>query len=457
MLFQLPSFLIFLALFAGGLAICPRPMVPGYVFLASLIFYGWWYPPYTVVILAFVIATWVAGLLVRRRPGLLPLLVPLALLPLALFKYADFMLTSLEAVLNQPLPRLHWTLPLGVSFVTFTIISLLVDTARRPGQRAPNFMETAVYITFFPHLIAGPILRIGQILPQLNRIRLDRAGFTANLGLFAVGMLKKVLIADPIGAWVDASYAGMTDGAGMGTIQAWLTMTGFAIQIYCDFSAYSDMAIALAGMFGVRFPENFHKPYMATSMSELWRRWHMTLSFWLRDYVFKPLHKRFYRHARHAAIVTTMVISGLWHGADWTFVLWGLIQGVIMAAEGASGYAQWAGRQRGLSRALCIMLLFVVWLLAATFFRAPSIDAALVVLSSAFGGHGPGMIPAQAPLIAGLIAITLLLHPLDTVDRVRAAVAHVPAALALPVLLVVIIGCSMIAAGRPQTFYYFDF
>lgn len=451
MLFQLPSFFVFLAAFAAGLALCPRRAVLPYVFLASLVFYAWWYPPYTALILGYVLAAWIGGRLVRAHPRLLPAVVVTVLLPLLLFKYTDFVMTTLEEVTGAGLPHLHWGLPLGVSFVTFSVISLLVDTAKHPKRPFPGFGIVAVYVTFFPHLIAGPILRLHKMVPRLSNIRIDRGAFTANAGLFAIGMMKKVLIADPVGLWVDGAIA---DPGQLGAIESWFVILGFAIQIYCDFSAYSDMAIGLAGMFGVAFPENFHKPYAATSMTEVWQRWHMTLSFWLRDYVYKYLREPL---GRMLAILGTMAVSGLWHGAAWTFVVWGLIHGTIMMLENLTGHADRARQARGLARAVFILVTFGIWALTATFFRAPTLDVAWSVISGGFGARGVGAWPAEALLLGGLILVTLALHPFDTIDRIRSATARVPAVLALPVILVLVAGCAMIAAGRPQAFFYFDF
>lgn len=454
MLFQLPSFFAFLIAFVVLLSICPDKLRFPYLLAASLFFYSWWYPPYTLLLLGLVGLTWISCRLVERNRALLPLLVLVALSPLAVFKYTDFFLSSAQAVTGIVLPRLDWALPLGISFVTFTIVSLLVDTSRRTDTGSPGFMQIAVYITFFPHLIAGPILRAREMIPQLERIRPDWAALAPNLALFALGMLKKVLVADPIGSFVDHAYGSA------GTVGGWealLAVAGFAIQIYCDFSAYSDMAIALAGMFGVRFPENFRSPYLSWSMTELWRRWHMTLSFWLRDYVFIPLHSRLHKHAKHLSIVLTMAVSGIWHGANWTFVLWGILNGLVMAAEGVTGYARFAARQRGLLRAAGIAATFLVWSLAGIIFRAPNLTSAGDILAGAIGLRGWGAWPAQGTLTLALTVAIMALHPFDQVERIRSASGKIPSALIVPVALMAIMGCAMLAAGRPQNFYYFDF
>ncbi len=454
MLFQLPVFLCFLAVFASLLALCPRRFVLPYVVVASLIFYAWWNPPYVAILLGLMIATWAMARLVWRRPSLLPLTIVIALIPLALFKYTDFLLRTVGALTGREAPQFHWLLPLGISFVTFTIISVLVDTTRNRAHPPPDFMRLSVYITFFPHLIAGPILRMRQVVPQLDGIRIDWPRIAPNLGLFAVGMMKKVLIADQLGGYVDTAYGhvGQLSGA-----EALLAMLGFSIQIYCDFAAYSDMAIALAGMFGIAFPENFKSPYAASSMGEIWRRWHMTLSFWLRDYVFKPLHRHLHKYSGHLAIMATMMISGLWHGANWTFIIWGTAQGMLMVVDHMSGYARFSARARGPLLWLCIVLTFLEWTVLLVIFRAPSVHIARSMLESALGAHGWQVWPQQGGLILGLSALTLALHTRDQVGTIRAAFARMPIALSLPLSLTIILACTILAAGRPETFYYFDF
>lgn len=454
MLFQLPSFLLFFLIFCALLAACPQRFRLGFVTLASLVFYAWWYPPAVSLLIAMIVGCWGMLRLVWHDPRWLALCVLVALIPLVLYKYTDFLFATVESLTGIPTPRLGWALPLGVSFVTFTIISFLVDTARQPEDEPPGFWPTAVYLTFFPHLIAGPILRARHILPQLPQLTIARADLMPNLALFTVGMLKKVLVADPVGAYVDRAYAAHA------TLSGWegvVAIFGFAIQIYCDFSAYSDMAIALAGMLGIAFPENFRSPYGSASMGEVWRRWHMTLSFWLRDYVFKPLHGRLHKYARHLSIVVTMTVSGLWHGAAWTFVLWGLAHGLVMMAEAVTGYGRFASAALGWKRGLCILCTFLLWSFLAVIFRSPSLSVAYDVTFGSFLHGSWGHWPAAATVPVLLGAGLLLLHPLDQMAKIRSAAARVPAAIAAPVLLMLCLGCAVIASMQPTNFYYFDF
>ncbi|AWB33059.1 MBOAT family O-acyltransferase [Orrella marina] len=454
MLFQLPSFLLFFLIFCALFAFCPRKFLLNYVTIASLVFYAWWYPPAVLLLIALIVGCWLMLQLVWRDRRWLALCVVLSLMPLVLFKYTDFLLETIDGILGIESPRLGWALPLGLSFVTFTIISYLVDTARQPSQKRPGFWPTAVYLTFFPHLIAGPILRANHILPQLPRLAIAWADFMPNLALFTVGMLKKVLVADPVGAYVDQAYSSHATLSGWESVAA---IFGFSIQIYCDFSAYSDMAIALAGMLGISFPENFRSPYISTSLGEVWRRWHITLSFWLRDYVFKPLHGRLHKYARHLSIVLTMIVSGLWHGAAWTFIVWGLAQGLIMVVESISGYRRFSATSSGWQRGFCILLTFLVWSVLTVIFRSPSMSVAYDVAIGSFVRVGLGDWPAAATVPVLLGVGLLLLHPFDQVDKIRAAAARVPTAILAPMCLLLCLGCATIASMQPANFYYFDF
>ena len=454
MLFQLPSFLLFFLIFCTIFFFCPKRWHLGYVTISSLVFYAWWYPPAVLLMIAMIVGCWWMLRLVWHDRSKLAPCVLVSLIPLVLYKYADFLFETIESISGIGTPRLGWALPLGVSFVTFTIIGYLVDTARQPEKKPPGFWSTAVYLTFFPHLIAGPILRARHILPQLQQMRIASANLMPNLALFTVGILKKVLVADPVGAYVDQAYAAHTTLSGWEGVAA---IFGFSIQIYCDFSAYSDMAIALAGMLGIAFPENFHSPYGSVSMSEVWRRWHMTLSFWLRDYVFKPLHGYLHKYARHLSIVLTMGVSGLWHGAAWTFVLWGLAHGLVMVAETVSGYGRFAAAASGWKRWLCILFTFLIWSLLAVMFRSPSLSVAYDVVAGSFSRGNFGNWPAAATMPVLLGIGLLLLHPFDQVDKIRSMASFVPATVLAPVLLMLCLGCAAVASMQPANFYYFDF
>ena len=250
--------------------------------------------------------------------------------PLVFFKYTDFLYRDVVG----PLFGIHdkildLPLPLGVSFVTFTLTAYVVDIYRGTFQDRVSATTLTGYVLFFPHLIAGPILRPIELIPQLRRPRSAlSAHFYAGLAIFTVGLVKKLVFADQIAAVVDAAYKADV----LSAPQAWLAIYGFSMQIYCDFSGYTDMAIGLALVIGIRLPNNFLRPYGAFSLIDFWRRWHITLSFWLRDYLYIPLGgNRDGRLRTYVNMIITMTLGGLWHGASWTFVIWGVLHGVGVA------------------------------------------------------------------------------------------------------------------------------
>lgn len=347
--------------------------------------------------------------------------------------------------------KLNLGLPLGLSFITFTLISMMVDFSRSSKKKF-TVLDISLYISFFPHLIAGPILRSRELIPQLSKIKVSWQNIVYNLPLFSIGMIKKVLIADQIGAYVHPIFLNPESHDSFSLL---LAAIGFSIQIYCDFSAYSDMAIATAGALGIQFPENFRSPYLAHSLTETWKRWHMTLSFWLRDYVFIPLVRYFRNILPYMPIFITMLVSGLWHGANWTFVLWGGLQGAIMILEKYSGYERFVIANKYV-KPLAIILNFTVWTLLLVLFRNPSVDMAMSYYQALFSFHIEP-ITAKEFFILILIVLTLALHVFDSADYIRTRLMKVPLFLSVPIMAMIILGCSMVAAQKPESFYYFDF
>lgn len=454
MLFQTYQFFIFFLIFVSVFMVTKGQLRLLWVALASLAFYAWWYPPYTLIIVLFIVMGWGGSKIVRKNPKLLPVVVCGALLPLIGFKYTHFLLSNVEALLGASWQLPAWGLPLGVSFVTFTIISLIVDSVKKRSLEQPTFLETAVYVTFFPHLIAGPILRAPQMVPQIPQMRIATERFVPCLALFTVGMLKKVVVADPLGVYVDASFGAASS---LGTVDAALACLAFTIQIYCDFSAYSDMAIALAAFFNVKFPENFHSPFLAPSMGQFWRRWHMTLTFWLRDYVFTPLHKRLHNALPVLALFLTMIVSGLWHGAAWTFVLWGGYFGVVLLIEHISGWGRCQQNSTGLLRATGVVITFCLFVFSIVLFRSPSMAVAGEVYSALLGLNGLGVFPEAGRSVLALSCLILVFHNFDQNDRIMQAAARLPGWIIAPICGAAAFTCAIIAAGRPEAFYYFDF
>src|ERR1700761_7294189 len=305
---------------------------------ASLFFYGAWKPTYLLLLLASIGANFSLGLLMenplrRRSVGMLGVTLNLALL--CYFKYTGFLLGSIHALTGVPLPFVNVVLPLGISFFTFQQIAYLVDVMR--GAKVErDIVAYALFVSFFPHLIAGPLVHHAEMIPQFKRGRTGRSSVLAARGLaiFAAGLFKKVVIADNLAQFVSPVFAHLDAGGGVTTSWAWLATLAYTLQIYFDFSGYSDMAVGLALLFGIRLPVNFRSPYKAASIIEFWRRWHITLSRFLRDYLYIPLGgNRLGEQRRYLNLAVTMLLGGLWHGAGWTFLIWGGLHGVYLCAN----------------------------------------------------------------------------------------------------------------------------
>jgi alginate O-acetyltransferase complex protein AlgI len=378
-----------------------------WIVVASYVFYAyaaWWYP---VLMAASTAISFSGGLAVAsprfapRRKTVLAATIALLLLLLGAFKYASFVggdsLTVLGAVLGQGFPSLHSfladiALPIGISFYTFEAISYVVDVFRGDQEAERDPLRYAVFISFFPHLIAGPIVRYRMLQPQLFRLhRFDADRVREGLLLFSIGLAKKTVVADTFARKTDRY---LTDPSQLAFFTGWAAFLSFGFQIYFDFSAYSDMALGLARMFGIELPWNFDRPYSAASPIEFWRRWHVTLSTWLRDYLYIPLGgNRRGERRRDANLMTTMGLGGLWHGASLNFLVWGLYQGILLV-----GTHHVARQSRRLPHVVAVLVTFAAVTVGWVFFRlhsAPAIGDALVALA---GLRGLGEIPGHLVL-----------------------------------------------------------
>ncbi len=337
---QAEFFVFFAAVMAGLLAIRSNTPRKAFLLAASYYFYAWWDWRFCALLLYCTILNYAVGLGLGRtdQPGVRKLLVATSvvgsLIVLAAFKYYNFFVDSLNALLEPAgwrLGTLAVMLPVGISFFTFQSISYTIDVYRRELPPCRSFLNLALLTSLFPHLVAGPIVRGSQLLPQFEQYRpVTWDGVFSGFRLFVFGMVKKSLIADHVANASDVVFAnpGIFDSA-----TTWQGVIAYTIQIYCDFSGYTDMAIGLARMIGYEFCQNFNHPYLATSIDDFWRRWHVSLSSWLRDYLYIPLGGSRKGPARtYLNLILTMLLGGLWHGAAWTFVLWGLFQGLVLIA-----------------------------------------------------------------------------------------------------------------------------
>lgn len=331
---SIPFLYYFLPVVLLVYGLTPREGKNAVLLLFSLVFYGWGEPKYLAVMLVCTALGYGFGLALGRagRPGVRKALLAASVLSslsfLVYFKYADFFLSNFNALTGASLPLLQLTLPVGISFYTFQILSYTVDVYRGEAQVQKNPIDLACYVTMFPQLIAGPIVRYTDVAEQLKQR--GRGDFQKGASRFLVGLGKKILFANLLGE-VCAAWRGTQDGS---VLFSWLYALSYTLHIYFDFSGYSDMAIGLGTLLGFRFPENFNYPYIAASVTEFWRRWHMTLSRWFRDYVYIPLggnRKGMGKQLRNILIV--WLLTGFWHGAAWNFLCWGLYFAALLILE----------------------------------------------------------------------------------------------------------------------------
>ncbi|MCW5575859.1 MAG: MBOAT family protein, partial [Burkholderiales bacterium] len=388
-----------------GLGRLSAKLAAGWLAAASLFFYGWWSPAYVLLLLASILGNFFAGTAIARAHTagdaarsrrLLTLAVIADLALLSYYKYANFFVDNLNAVTGAGLSFSEIILPLGISFFTFTQIAFLVD-AHQGKAREYNLVHYGLFVTYFPHLIAGPILHHGEMMPQFARREIYRPQhdlIAAGLTLFVLGLAKKVLIADGVAPYVAPVFDAPGAGVTLTMLEAWCGALAYTFQLYFDFSGYSDMAVGLSLLFGVRLPVNFHSPYKAVNIIDFWRRWHMTLSRFLRDYLYVPLGgNRKSRTRRYINLLVTMLLGGLWHGAGWTFVLWGALHGVYLVINhGWREFRRRLGHNIHQStpwgrRAGCL-LTFIAVVAAWVLFRAPDIESAAAILRAMAGFNG---------------------------------------------------------------------
>ncbi len=375
----------------------------GWLALASLFFYGWWDIHYVPLLLSSIAFNYIAGYFIGHQvaqPSQSRSKVPLAaaitanLGLLGYFKYANFFVENLNSAVGASLLLEQIVLPLGISFFTFTQIAFLVDTYQSKVKEY-NFVHYALFVTYFPHLIAGPVLHHKEMMPQFAErkvVQMDLQNVAVGVSIFVLGLTKKVWIADSLARYATPVFSAVAAGSHPMLMEAWVGALAYTLQLYFDFSAYSDMAIGLSLMFNVRLPMNFNSPYKATNIIDFWRRWHMTLSRFLRDYLYIPLGgNRHGKAQRYVNLTLTMVLGGFWHGAGWTFVIWGALHGIYLMINHAwQGFAQrmsW-GDGGKLGRFSAGTLTFLAVVIGWVFFRADSVSSAISMLQSMIGKHG---------------------------------------------------------------------
>ncbi len=473
----------------------------GWLVLASLAFYAWWNPPYVLLLLFSLAFNFAAGWAVARRHGdrrsgrslrrlALVLGIGVNLGLLGFFKYADFFIATMNAAIGADFNFLNVILPLAISFFTFQQITYLVDSYR--GDTVGySFLDYALFVTFFPQLIAGPIVHHKEMMPQFRderTFRFDPLNVSVGLTLFTTGLFKKVVIADSLAPYANQVFTAAENGVSPGFAEAWTAALVYALQLYFDFSGYSDMALGVARMFGVRLPVNFDSPYKARNTGEFWRRWHVTLGRFLRDYVYIPMGgSRRGTLRRFANIYVVMILCGFWHGAGWTFIVFGAVHATFVAANHVllmmkrhRGAPDDHGGRTAAAFAWCLTM--GAFLLSIVLFRAESFGSALLLLREMIlPSAEPTASPIGLDVAAGLtLALPLLVFCLLAPNsnaimadyhrpiawRPREEGGHEPAApkwlrwrptLPLAVITAAMFVVSVLLLSRANEFLYFQF
>ncbi|MBR6333301.1 MAG: MBOAT family protein [Bacteroidales bacterium] len=477
MVFSSLTFLfLFLPVVLFLLSLCRKiPYQNTLLFLSSLLFYAWGGVSYTLILLGSIVVNFLAGNAIQNHPHHRKLWFTLAVIlnlsSLIFFKYANFLVDNVNVLTSifgiSPIFLKRILLPIGISFYTFQGISYLTDVYRGQVKAQTNFIRLGTYIALFPQLIAGPIIRYHEIEPQLSQRDFSWENLYQGIQRFCFGLARKILIANQLALIADDIFA-----RAPGTITsatAWLGALVYALQIYYDFAGYSDMAIGLGRMFGFRFPENFNFPYLATSIRDFWRRWHITLSAWFKDYLYIPLGgNRKGKGRTYLNLYIVFFLTGLWHGASWTFVVWGLMHGTLMVVE-RLGFDRLLEKSYQPLRHLYTLLMVVV---AWVFFRADSLDYAVTFVGRMFSFQGGGLSPFMAyyrqPLywVVGIIALLGATPLFDWLNRQwKTAVCNGNRCMShlrywsvmIGMVAVLFISCCFLVTGGYNPFIYFRF
>ncbi|MEA2382477.1 MAG: alginate O-acetyltransferase complex protein AlgI [Solirubrobacteraceae bacterium] len=464
MVFPSVEFAVFFPVVLGlSWLLMPRPRAwKAFILAASYVFYAAADVRFCALLAAVTLVNQAGAVLVGRARAdrsknlIVAVTVGLDLLALGFFKYYGFFVTNVDELLRDaglgaPAPLLAVALPVGLSFFTFQAISYIVDVRRGTCDRATT-VDLAIYLSFFPHLVAGPIVRAREFLPQLRTPRDPRdVAVGAGVMLIIFGLVKKVVIADFLARnAVDPVFA---VPEAYGAPDAWTALMSYAVQIYCDFSGYTDIAIGLALLMGFIFPQNFDRPYRSLSVREFWRRWHMTLSRFLRDFIYIPLGGNREGQARTIRnLMITMLLGGLWHGAAWGFVLWGALHGAALSLEHLR-----RGRSRKVPPVAAWAATFLFVCLAWIPFRAPNLDTAWAFTRRLFTpGPVTLLTPGIAVAVVGVLALQLV--PERPLDRLRERlVALPPVALGTGLAVTVALVAAAVPGNAVPPFIYFQF
>jgi D-alanyl-lipoteichoic acid acyltransferase DltB (MBOAT superfamily) len=466
MLFNSGTFLVFFLILLFLSFLCPQKFIKQLLLVASLIFYAWWYPPYLLMLFVLVYLDYFCCLKIEQARNssyqasfgakhYLWLSVILHLVILFGFKYLHFFFS----IFGYSLPsNFHWSLPLGISFITFHTLSCTIDVYRAEHQAPQKYSDLLYYVCFFPHLIAGPILRLKDHWKDIiNPSKPSLASLNSGIYLIFWGLAKKMIIADNLAPFVEKYFDHPESISGTGI--AWLALYAFAVQIYCDFSGYIDTALGIAKIFSVKLPDNFDYPYLSRSITDFWRRWHITLSAWLRDYLYIPLGGN-----RHGSLMTyrnlmlTMLLGGLWHGANWTFVVWGGLHGLYLSVE--KYFSCKVNQEKTVFQNLwkyfiCFHAVCFAWIFfrAKDFSRAFEYTTSLFDLSKINQGLGSG----EDVSMALIMIFTLVVHVLNYKLQLKNKLNTMPLSYRMAYLVSLIVLIILFGVKQEARFIYFDF
>lgn len=442
-----------------------------FLLLASLAFYAWGEPLFVLVIMLSVLGNWIFGMLVdkhrenrKKARGIIVLMLIFNLSIIYIFKYLVFTLKNINSLMGTDIGIPEIALPIGISFFTFQAISYVIDIYKERGELQKNLLNVGLYIAFFPQLVAGPIIRYASISDQIMNRKESWEKFSQGTCRFITGLAKKVLLANNFAVIADQSFAcAANDNCSIAF--AWLGAIAYTLQIYFDFSGYSDMAIGLGRMFGFRFPENFNYPYISRSISEFWRRWHMSLGLWFRDYVYFPLGgsrvDSKFRLALNLFIV--WLLTGVWHGANWTFICWGLLYFVLLTFEKFTGFEK-NSLSAPVKHFYTMLLVILGWVL----FRAVSLENAVAYLAIMFGLAGQPLTDANFfvylseniyYLIFGIIFSTPITKTLSAFVSSRSREENPAVVIVYCTLFIagLLFSMSYLVKGAYNPFIYFNF
>lgn len=466
MLFSSLVFFLFFVIYFLLHTILPPRWRLSLIICGSTIFYSYWnlyyiWLPFVIMYLAYFGSIWMMStndfLKKKRR---LIIVLTLTLLPLLIFKYTNFLYQDFFGIFfEKNIKLIDWQLPLGISFITFTLIAYVVEvyTGRYPLER--NVGTLTGLVLFFPHLIAGPILRPADLMPQLNRPkRRLNILFIFGISIFSIGLLKKLVFADSLAQIVEPVF--QINSIHLTNLDYILAIYAFAVQIYCDFSGYTDMAIGLAILLGVKLPINFKQPYAATSLIDFWKRWHITLSNWLRDYLYIPLGGNRVGYIRQTFnLFITMILGGLWHGASWNFIIWGAAHGIAIGFVHSIRKYRLLKWLHSFPKFIKIFITFhfvaICWIL----FRSQDLLTAWHVASGPFFAStaDPFRFLIQHIYEITLICIFFIFHRWDNYKIIRYAIRYAPKILIWIIIFLLWIVAITVSQGSSAKFIYFDF